>query len=266
MKSSLENSKTAKVHYLSHHAVVREDALTTKVRVVMDGSAKVNAEAPSLNECLYTGPSLTPNILNILLRFRWFKVPIISNIEKAFHMIRVDERDRDSLRFLWIDDINSTDPRLVFLRFCRVVFGLNCSPFLLGGTLHHHITNYKFDDSKFAEELLKSIYVDDLINGGENQQRALKVYELSKACLEKGGFNLRKWRTSDPELQSLIDEIETKQQTPKAETIFESDETSYAKTVIGGTENLEPSEQKVLGLKWNYESDELLLILTNLLS
>ena len=66
MKPSLENSKTTKVHYLSHHAVVREDALTTKVRVVMDGSAKVNAEALSLNECLYTGPSLTTNILNIL--------------------------------------------------------------------------------------------------------------------------------------------------------------------------------------------------------
>ena len=46
---------------------------------------------------MYTGPSLTSNILNILLRFRWFKVPIISDIEKAFHMIRVDERDRDSL-------------------------------------------------------------------------------------------------------------------------------------------------------------------------
>ena len=180
VKPSLENSKTTKVHYLSHHAVVREDALTTKVRVVMDGSAKVNAEAPSLNERLHTGPSLTPNILNILLRFRWFKVPIISDIEKAFHMIRVDERDRDSLRFLWIDDINSTDPRLVFLRFCRVVFGLNCSPFLLEGTLHHHITNCKFDDPKFAEELLKSIYVDDLINGGANQQGHLRFMNCQK--------------------------------------------------------------------------------------
>ena len=65
--------------------------------------------------------------------------------------------------------------------------------------------------------------------GGGNQQRALKVYELLKPCLEKGGFNLRKWRTSDPELQSLIDEIENKQQPPKAEIKFESDETSYAK-------------------------------------
>ena len=151
---------------------MREDALTTKVRVLMDGSAKINAETPSLNECLYTGPSLTPNILDILLRFRWLKVPILSDIVKAFYMIRVDERNRDSLWFLLIDDINSTDPRLVFLRFCIVVFGLNCSPFSLGGTLFYHITNYTLDDPKFAKELLKLIYVDDLINGEENLHRA----------------------------------------------------------------------------------------------
>ena len=96
---------------------------------------------------------------------------------------------------------------------------------------------------------MKSIYGDDLINGGENQQRALKVYELSKDCLEKGWIKSRKWKTSDPELQSLIDEVETKQQIPMAETKAESDETSYAKTVVEGTENLEPSEQKVLCFK-----------------
>ena len=35
--------------------------------------------------------------------------------------------------------------------------------------------------------------------------------------------------------------------------------------MVGGTENLEPSEQKVLGLKWNYESDELLLTFDKLI-
>ena len=35
--------------------------------------------------------------------------------------------------------------------------------------------------------------------------------------------------------------------------------------MVGGTENLEPSEQKVLGLKCNYESDELLLTFDKLI-
>ena len=58
------------------------------------------------------------------------------------------------------------------------------------------------------------------MGGGENRLRAHKVHELSKVCLEKGGINLRKWRTSNPELQSLIDETENKQQPPKTEVVF----------------------------------------------
>ena len=123
-----------RVHYLSHHPVVCEDAATTKVRIVMDESAKITADAPSLNECLYTGPSLTRGIIDILIRFRWYRIGIVSDIEKAFHMIHVDEKHHDVLRFLWEQDIDSVDPKLLILCFIGVFFGLNCSPFILGGT------------------------------------------------------------------------------------------------------------------------------------
>ena len=35
--------------------------------------------------------------------------------------------------------------------------------------------------------------------------------------------------------------------------------------MTGGVESLEPFEQKVIGLKWNYESDELLLTFDKLI-
>ena len=35
--------------------------------------------------------------------------------------------------------------------------------------------------------------------------------------------------------------------------------------MVGGTENLEPSERKVLGLKWNYELNERLLTFEKLI-
>ena len=115
VKPTLTNHMKDRVHYLSHHAVVRKEALTTKVRVVLDGSTKVKANASSLNECLHTGPSLTQSILDILLGFRWYKVALVSDIEKAFHMTTVDEQDRDALQFLSIDDIYATDPKTSLL-------------------------------------------------------------------------------------------------------------------------------------------------------
>ena len=56
-------------YYLPHHAVVREEAATTKVRVVFDASAHM-WEDKSLNDVLNPGPSLLPDLIGLLLRFR----------------------------------------------------------------------------------------------------------------------------------------------------------------------------------------------------
>lgn len=78
-----------KVHYLPHHAVVRQDKETTKLRIVYDASAR--SDGPSLNNCLYTGPKFDQRIMDILQRFRTYKVALAADIEKAFLMISMSE-------------------------------------------------------------------------------------------------------------------------------------------------------------------------------
>ena len=95
-------------HYLPHHAVIKEDKQTSKLRIVYDASARSNG--PSLNDCLYAGPTFGQNIMDILPRFRIHRVAVIADIEKAFLMVSVSEEDRDALRFLWIHDINAQLP------------------------------------------------------------------------------------------------------------------------------------------------------------
>ena len=142
-----------KVHYLPHHGVVRRDSMSTKLRIVFDASSKATSNSPSLNDCLCSGPALTPTIFKILLRFRERKIALVADIEKAFLNIGVHEEDRDALRFLWVDNLEKEDPELVLYRFCRVVFGVNSSPFLLNATLQHHISQYS-SDPEFVVNLL----------------------------------------------------------------------------------------------------------------
>ena len=126
-----DSSESSKTHYLPHRAVVRRNAETTKVRIVYDASSKTGKGGVSLNECLHVGPSLNPLLFDILLRFRIHKIGLIADIEKAFLNIEVDMEDRNSLRFLWPEDPRKRESPIRVYRFCRVVFGLNSSPFLL---------------------------------------------------------------------------------------------------------------------------------------
>ena len=124
-----ELDPATKIHFLRHRAVIREDAETTKLRVVYDASCKDRKTGVSLNDCLHVGPSLTPMIFDVLLRFRANEVALVGDIEKAFLNIEIHPEDRDCLRFLWLKDIHSPDPEVITLRFLRVVFGCKSSPF-----------------------------------------------------------------------------------------------------------------------------------------
>ena len=184
---NIESDLEAKrVHYSPHHAVVRKDRETTKVRVVYDGSAKSSKQDRSLNDCLEVGDNYIPLIFDMLLKFRWNTVGLTADIEKAFLMVGIQEQDRDMLRFLWFDEPFASRPAIVEYRFNRLVFGLRPSPSILGATISHHLKKYKQSEPEMAKLLEESLYVDDLITGEDNVNRAFSVYEKSKQIMSEG--------------------------------------------------------------------------------
>ena len=122
-----------KEFYLPYKPVYRKHAETTKARVVYDASAKATKDSPSLNDCLKTGPKLQNLLWVILVRNQFKPICLCAEIQKAFLQIRIRESKRDVLRFLWLRDTRKE--RIKILRFTRLVFGLNQSPFVLEATL-----------------------------------------------------------------------------------------------------------------------------------
>ena len=77
---------------------------------------------------------------DLRLRFRVLEVAVITaNAEKSLLNIEIDPEHRDFLQFLWLDDVNKESPEIKLLRFTRVVFGVNASPFILSATVRHHV-------------------------------------------------------------------------------------------------------------------------------
>ncbi|EJD75227.1 zinc knuckle family protein [Loa loa] len=77
------NKMMGVIHYLPHHGVLTPNKNITKLRIVYDALAHLHGKK-SLNEVLYRGPVLLPDLVGVLLRFRMMEIVIITDIEKAF--------------------------------------------------------------------------------------------------------------------------------------------------------------------------------------
>ena len=78
-KISENQSENPEELFLPHRPVIRQNAESTKLRVVYDTSAK-SGSGYSLNDCLEKGPSLQDKLWDILIRTRFRPVILWANI------------------------------------------------------------------------------------------------------------------------------------------------------------------------------------------
>ena len=163
-------------HYLPHHLVKSKNSTLNKVRVVYEGCSKTHPTKKSLNECLHRGKNIVADLYGILLRFRMKKYGIVADIKKAYLQLELNPEDRDVTRFLWLKDINQSYSRdnVQAYRFCRVIWGVICSAFLLASTILFHVGTYY---SPNAEDISRNIYVDNLISGSTSHKDSVIYYE-----------------------------------------------------------------------------------------
>ena len=80
----------ASSEYLSMHTVRKESRTITKLRVVFDASAK-SESGVSLNDRLFVGPTVNASLIDVLLRFRQYKVALTTDVSKMYRAVLLDE-------------------------------------------------------------------------------------------------------------------------------------------------------------------------------
>ena len=118
------------------------------------------------------------------------------------------KKDWDFLRFLWIDDIDKENSKLVVKQIHSLTFGLNCDPFLLGGTIALHMRKYSSLNQGNVSDFLSDLYMDDSISGKQNEEEAFEFYLFCKSVLKEGSFNLPKWLNNSENLGERINDYE----------------------------------------------------------
>ncbi len=131
------------------------------------------------------------------------------------------------------------------LRFTRVPFGLTSCE------------NREPDHPDIVQEIRRSLYVDDLIGGGETTNKAQNLKRVSHTILGEACFELNKWHSNEPalEINSQLDN-EPEQSYSKEQLSVQKGETKLLgiprdkrEDTIGvtfPTESAEPTKRNIL--------------------
>ena len=184
------------VWYLPHHAVVSASK-PDKLRVVFDCAAKQGDV--SLNNQCFQGPDMNNKLVHVLLRFRQYRYAITADIEAMYLQVKIPEKDRNTLRFLW-----QIGGSVVEYKMTSHLFGgvwcASSSTFAL-----RKIVDDVFTSELVGNTIRRSFYVDDMLSSVRSRDEAVEVIEGTKQALMYGGFHLTKYVMNDAQLLQTVD-------------------------------------------------------------
>ncbi|XP_075157769.1 uncharacterized protein LOC142231036 [Haematobia irritans] len=229
--TELYDDVTYRTFYLPHHAVIKPERNSTKVRVVFNASKK-STTGLSLNDILYTGPTLQNDLMNVILRWRIFQYVFNGDIEKMYRQIVIDERDRQYQRCLFRD---ADSGNLKDFELKTVTFGVNCAPYLAIRTLLQLSIDGEDTHPVAAKTLRDHIYVDDVLAGAHTIADAKTHLCELVDLLSSAGFPLKKISANHTEIiESVQKEDLLREEFLKLEDF---------------------SDSKTLGIRWNAMKD-----------
>ncbi|KAL4148855.1 hypothetical protein QTP88_003000 [Uroleucon formosanum] len=245
-----ENDKP--VYYIPHHAVLRDNSLTTKLRVVFEASCATDT-GKSLNDILLKGPSIQDDLINIISRFRTHKYAMSADIEKMYRQIWIAEKDRDLQRVLWREN---PAEEVKEYRLNTVTYGTNSASYLATACLKMLADDTRSLFPEASSAVASDFYMDDYLGGAQTIDAAIKLRDGIVKITNKCGFNLRKWVSND---KRLLTGIPNDDNDPLRVLNLDGSavKTNYGQIKLAGTKDYPP----LLYDEWNTYYEELFEII-----
>lgn len=217
--------------YLPHHSVIKEESLTTKLRVVFDASRN-SSTGVSLNDKLLVGPKTQDDLYSILIRWRKHKFVFLADIEKMYRQVKIINEHRDYQRLLWRFDENGS---ILEYRITTVIDGTASASYLATRTLIQLAEDYSTQFPEASKMMKEDFYVDDMSSGSYSVEKAKQLQNDVIEIMNQGKFVLRKWFSNNKDILDNVPEENRHDQSTLVELIEKS--------------------VKTLGIYWNQLDD-----------
>ena len=171
-----------------------------RVRLVLDAAAK--SQGKSLNDFLLQGPQNMNELNDVLCRWREQPIALTSDVVAMFSQIRMDPRDRPSLRFLWRGKRRSGE--FDVYESPVLTFGAACSPSIAGYCFRRTVSDLGDGDHLVSKAVMQDSYVDDIITGTKTEEEAQELIKNLTNTLQRGGFELGPWTSNAPKVFSQL--------------------------------------------------------------
>lgn len=196
--------------FMPHSGVVRENSLTTKLRVVfLSNLAEKVGGCMSHNAISHPGPNLNYPLMYSLFMLRFSKFLLTFDLRKAFLQIKLREKDSRKLLFLWCRDVRNGDFTPVCYKFLRLGFGLRFSPSILLSCLWYILMRDNPSDSeelrRVKETFYALTYMDNISYTSSDSKDIEFAYLNSFKIFNDYKFDLQKFYTNSSDLQTRID-------------------------------------------------------------
>ena len=158
------------------HTVRKESSSTTKIRAVLDASAK-STTGTLLNDTLLVGPTVHPLFVDVLLCFHFHQIALTTDLSRMYCAVEFIEKDKDLHCFVWRQ---YPDQPLQDFRMTQVMFWVSTSSFAANMSVKQNALDHALDYLLAANAVHRS--------GADSTDKMTELQRQLQDCLPNVDF------------------------------------------------------------------------------
>ncbi|XP_065213364.1 uncharacterized protein LOC135840665 [Planococcus citri] len=193
----ISSEPNPEAYFMPHHLVSKENSS----RVVFNASF-CDKSGTSLNDHLYQGPVLQPELSTNVNQFREHVIGVCADVARMYRCIIIAKEHRIYQHILFR---YSCDEPILICELNTLTNGIGPASSIATKCVEKIGDSIEVEQPIAAESIKKHCYMDNWMSGAPTVEKAIELQKTVHSTFDRFGFSLRKYQSNSPEVLCSID-------------------------------------------------------------